>query len=269
MALVNVPLSVRLGDENEVLEQRLEKLSNRIRVACPGIVQSFDSTKQTVTVKLAIREMVSLEGNPYENLEIPILQDVPIYMPRAGNFVLTMPVTVGDECLVVFGDNCIDGWWESGKVSNQLDYRRHDLSDGFAIIGPWSQPRKINSYSTDSAVLRNLNNNSYIEVRDNDINIVTPMKVTVTAGSEVEVNAPTVDVNSTSVTVDATDVTVTATSAAINSPTVQVSGASITLAATSGVVLSGGGLSSIDAKNFLNHVHSGVQPGTGNTGGVV
>ena len=84
-----------------------------------------------------------------------------------------------------------------------------------------------------------------------------------TAGSEVEVNAPTVDVNSTSVTVDATDVTV------INSPTVQMSGASITLAATSGVVLSGGGLSSIDAKNFLNHVHSGVQPGSGNTGGVV
>jgi len=104
MALVNVPLSVRLGDENEVLEQRLEKLSNRIRVACPGIVQSFDSTKQTATVKLAIREMVSLEGKPYENIEIPILQDVPIYMPRAGNFVLTMPVTVGDECLVVFGE---------------------------------------------------------------------------------------------------------------------------------------------------------------------
>ena len=262
MALVNVPLSVRLGDENEVLEQRLEKLSNRIRVACPGIVQSFDSTKQTVTVKLAIREMVSLEGNPYENLEIPILQDVPIYMPRAGNFVLTMPVTVGDECLVVFGDNCIDGWWESGKVSNQLDYRRHDLSDGFAIIGPWSQPRKISGYSTNSAVLRNLNNDSYIEVKDDDINIVTPIKVTITAGSEVEVNAPTVDVN-------ATDVIIDATTATVNSPTVQVTGTSITLSGSGGVTLSGGGLSSIDAKNFLNHIHSGVQPGLGNTGGVV
>ena len=241
MALVNVPLSVRLSDDNEVLEQRLEKLSNRIRVACPGIVQSFDSTKQTVTVKLAIREMVSLEGKPYENLDIPILQDVPIYMPRAGNFVLTMPVKVGDECLVVFGDNCIDSWWESGKVSNQLDYRRHDLSDGFAIIGPWSQPRKISNYSTDSAVLRNLNNDSYVEVRDNDINIVAPMKVTVTAGSEVKVNAPTVNV-------DATDVTI---------------------AAANGVILSGSGLSSIDTKNFLNHVHNGVQTGSGNTGGVV
>ena len=262
MALVNVPLSVRLGDENEVLEQRLEKLSNRIRVACPGIVQSFDSTKQTVTVKLAIREMVSLEGNPYENLEIPILQDVPIYMPRAGNFVLTMPVTVGDECLVVFGDNCIDSWWESGSVSNQLDYSRHDLSDGFAIIGPWSQPKKVSGYSTNSAVLRNLNNDSYIEVKDNDINIVTPTKVTITAGSEVEVNAPTVDVN-------ATDVTIDATTATVNAPTVQVTGASVTLSGSSGVILSGGGLSSIDSKNFLNHVHSGVQGGLGNTGPVV
>jgi len=241
MALVNVPLSVKLGDENEVLERRFEKWAVRMRVACPGIIQSFDSTKQTVTVKLAIREMVSLEGKPYEHLDVPILQDVPIYMPRAGNFVLTMPVTVGDECLVVFGDNCIDSWWESGSVSNQLDYRRHDLSDGFAIIGPWSQPKKVSGYSTNSAVLRNLNNDSYIEVKDNDINIVTPTKVTITAGSEVEVNAPTVDVN-------ATDVTIDATTATVNAPTVQVTGASVTLSGSSGVILSGGGLSSIDSK---------------------
>jgi predicted RNA-binding protein with PIN domain len=269
MALYNVPLSVRLEDEREILDQRFEKWGERLRVACPGIIQSFDSVKQTVTVKLAIREMVSLAGKPYENLEIPILQDVPIYMPRAGNFVLTMPVTAGDECLVVFGDNCIDSWWESGKVSNQLDYRRHDLSDGFAIIGPWSQPRKISNYSTDSAVLRNLNNDSYVEVRDNDINIVTPTKVTVTAGSEIEVNAPTVDVNATDVTVDATNVKVVAQKTEVNSTTVQVTGGAITLNGSSGVTLIGGGLSSIDAKNFLGHVHSGVQGGLGNTGPVV
>jgi hypothetical protein len=267
--LFNLPLSVRITDEQEVLEKKLEKVSTRIRVACPGIIQSFDSTKQTVTVRLAIREKISLAGSPYEDTEIPILQEVPIYMPRAGNFVLTMPVTVGDECLVVFGDNCIDSWWQSGGVQNQLDNRRHDLSDGFAIIGPWSQPRKISNYSVDSAVLRNLNNDSYVEVRDNDINIITPIKVTITAGGEVEVNAPTVDVNATDVTVDATTVKVTAQSTEVNSTTVQVTGGSITLSGSSGVILSGGGLSSIDAKNFLGHVHSGVQGGLGNTGPVV
>jgi phage baseplate assembly protein gpV len=258
---LNIPIAMRLEDELEYSEQRLEKLSYRIRVAMPGIIQSFDPEKQIVSVRLAIREHLSFGGKPYEDLEIPTLCDVPIYMPRAGNFVLTMPVTIGDECLVVFGDNCFDAWWETGSVSNQMDNRRHDLSDGFAIIGVWSQPRVVPSYSTDSAVLRNLNNDSYVEVRDSDINIITPTKVTITAGSEVEVNAPTVDVNATTVTVDATEVTVT-------SPTVSVTGGTITLTGTSGVGLVGSSLSTIDGKNFLNHTHTGVQTGLGNTGGV-
>lgn len=255
MAKFKIPLSVRLVSEEELLEDKLDKLSYRIRVACPGFIRSFDSAKQTVTVELAIREKLSFAGAPFEDVAIPILQDVPIFMPRAGNFVLTMPVTVGDECLVVFGDNCIDSWWETGAVGNQMDNRRHDLSDGFALLGVWSQPKVISNYSTDSAVLRNLNNDSYVEVKEDDINIITPTKVTVTAGSEVEVNAPTVTVNATTVTVEAT--------------TVAVTGGTITLTGSSGVILSGGGLSKIDTKNFINHVHSGVQIGTGNTGGVV
>lgn len=138
--------------------------------------------------------------------------------------------------------------------------------EGFLLS---TQPNVISDYSTDSTRLRNLLNDSYVEVKDNDINIVTPTKVTITAGSEVEVNAPTVDVNATTVTVDATDVTVTAQKTTVNSTTVQVTGGTITLTGSSGVTLAGNGLSQIDSKNFLSHVHSGVEPGIGNTGGVV
>lgn len=262
MSVYDVPITARLDDSEEVLEKNLEKTSRNIRVACPGIITEFDAEKQTVSVQLSIQERISFHGKPFEDITIPELQDVPIYMPRAGNFVLTMPVTIGDECLVVFADMCIDSWYQSGGTSNvQMDNRRHDLSDGFALLGVWSQPRVISNYSTDSAVLRNLNNDSYVEVKDSDINIITPTKVTITAGSEVEVNAPTVDVNATTVTVDATDVTVT-------SPTVSVTGGTITLTGTSGVGLVGSSLSTIDGKNFLNHTHTGVQTGLGNTGGV-
>lgn len=268
MTISNVPFTSRLDDSVENIEKKLDLLSYRIRVAVPGIVQAFDSATQLVTVKVAIRERLSFRGKPFEDLDIPELAMVPIFMPRAGNFVLTMPVAVGDECLVVFADNCYDSWWETGAVGNQMDNRRHDLSDGFAILGVWSKPKVISGYSTDSAFLRNLNNDSYVEVRDNDVNIVTPMKVTITAGSEVEVNAPIVDVNADNVTVDAIEAVVTAPTVSINSTTVQVTGGTITLVGSSGVSLVGGGLSSIDAKNFLNHVHSGVEPGLGNTGGV-
>jgi hypothetical protein len=240
--VVKFPLTARLDDTTEIIERRLEKLSRTIRVASPGIIQSFDANKQTVTVKIAIKEKMSFGGKPFEDLEIPILLDVPIYMPRAGNFVLTMPVTVGDECLVVFSDTCIDSWFDTGDVGEQIDLRRHDLSDGFAIIGVWSQPNVITSYSTDSVVLRNLNNDSLIEVKDTEINIKAPMKITIESDSEVEVKA------STSATVEAPMVEVKASGqATIDSPMVMISN-----------------------RNFLLHTHSGgIIPPNSLTGPVI
>ena len=63
----------------------------------------------------------------------------------------------------------MDAWWQSGGVQNQIDCRRHDLSDGYCIPGPWSQPRTIPNYSTSSAQLRTESGSSYIELEANDI----------------------------------------------------------------------------------------------------
>ena len=85
-------------------------------------------------------------------MDIPVLLDVPIVIPRAGGYCLTMPIKQGDECLVVFGDMCIDGWWHMAAYKIKL--KREDMiyqTDGFAILGTWSQPRVIKDYSTDSA----------------------------------------------------------------------------------------------------------------------
>jgi hypothetical protein len=143
-------------------------------VAAPGIVQSFDAGKQTVQVSVAVREKISIDG-VLEDVEIPLLLDVPILMPRAGGFSLTLPVQAGDECLVVFGDSCMDAWWQSGGVQDQIDRRRHDLSDGFAILGPWSQPRTISGYSTNSAVLRNSDGSVKVEVKSGEVDVTAPV----------------------------------------------------------------------------------------------
>ena len=161
-----------------------QQASNRLRVAIPGIVQSYDASQQTVTVQVALREKLSIDGN--ENwVDIPLLLDVPIIFPRSGGYVLTLPITSGDEVLVVFGDCCIDAWWQSGGVQNQIDTRRHDLSDAFAIPGPWSQPRRVPGYSTNSCQLRNEAGSAYVELSGSTINIV---------GSAVNIMAPNVTV---------------------------------------------------------------------------
>jgi hypothetical protein len=164
----------RTGSTEELYRRLMENMANNLRVAMPGIIQAFDASTQTATVQLALREKIrDLSGN-INQVEIPLLLDVPVVLPRAGAFILTMPVQKGDECLVVFADMCIDAWFSHGGVQNQLEKRRHDLSDAFAILGAWSQPNKISNYSTTSAQLRNEAGTSYIEIKNNEINIVSP-----------------------------------------------------------------------------------------------
>jgi len=58
----------------------------------------------------------------------------------------------------------MDGWWQNGGVQNQVERRRHDLSDGFAIIGFRNQQNLVPNYSASSAQLRNASGSAYIEL---------------------------------------------------------------------------------------------------------
>jgi hypothetical protein len=177
-----VTISERLADGNnkeEFYRRMLDNFASNLRVAVPGIIHDFDPVTQTATVQVALREKITNADLTQQWMDIPLLLDVPIVVPRAGGFVLTMPVTPGDECLIVFADMCMDAWFSSGGVQNQMEKRRHDLSDGFAILGAWSQPHKLANYSTTSAQLRSVDGAAYISL----------------AGSEVDIVAPTVKIN--------------------------------------------------------------------------
>jgi protein gp138 len=99
---------------------------------------------------------------------------VPIVIPRAGIYSLTLPIAVGDECLVVFGDMDIGAWWDAGaanKAQNQIHERRHTLADGFALLGISSQPRVLNDYSTTSAQLRTEDGATYVDLASGQITL--------------------------------------------------------------------------------------------------
>ncbi|RKN75087.1 hypothetical protein D7M11_26010 [Paenibacillus ginsengarvi] len=160
-------------------QRMLNSFASGMRVAVPGIIHDFNPLSQTASVQVAIRERI-IDGELQQHwVDIPLLLDVPVVLPRAGGFVLTMPVRPGDECLVVFADMCIDAWFSSGGVQNQIERRRHDLSDGLAIMGAWSQPRVVANYSTTAAQLRS---------EDGSVSIsLGPVAI--------DINAPTVRIN--------------------------------------------------------------------------
>lgn len=148
---------------------------NRLRVAMPGIVHSYNAEKQTCTVQPAIRETLRDDQGMVSQVALPLLLDVPVVFPRAGSWAITLPVQKGDECLVIFADACIDAWWQSGGVQNPAELRRHDLSDAIAILGPTSQPKKLANVAGDGIELRNLAGNVKIKLGAGGIDLQAPV----------------------------------------------------------------------------------------------
>jgi hypothetical protein len=165
-----ITLAERLRLVNTITREFAHQMACDLRVSLPGIIEDFDASKQTATVRLAIREKVNIDFQPVD-VEIPLLLDVPIVVPRAGGYIITLPVKKGDECLVLFSDMCINSWFTSGGVQNQERRRRHDLSDSFAILGPWSQPRVLDGYSQSGIQIRSEDGETFLEVIKGQVHV--------------------------------------------------------------------------------------------------
>lgn len=162
----------RTNDPFEAAKLIVDGRQCRIWTAMPGIIQSYDATKQTVTVQLAIQGRNTDLSNNTKWVNLPILQDVPICFPCGGagqnstnkGVSITFPVQQGDECLVVFASRCFDAWWQNGGVQPPLEARMHDLSDGFAILGFRSQPRKLTNVDTSKFQIRSDDDQAIFEI---------------------------------------------------------------------------------------------------------
>lgn len=186
----------RSGDLAETFKSERETTKNQIRVALPGIVQSFDPDAVTAVVQPAIRSVETDNDGNRVTKNYPLLVDVPVVFPRGGGCTLTFPVKAGDECLVIFADRCIDFWWQNGGVQEPVDDRVHDLSDAFCIVGPQSQAQKISGISTSAAQLRTDDGAAFVEVAaGHNVTVKTPGALTATAEGGTTITSPTITLN--------------------------------------------------------------------------
>ena len=169
-------LSERTADQAAIVEAGMNAMAKEIRVAIPGIVEAWDKDTQTVSVRCAIRERIRNDENISE-MEIPMLVDVPVVFPSAGGYSFLACPAKGDECLVIFADMCIDAWWQNGSVQSQMEYRRHDLSDGFAIMGCWSQPNLRKKFPTEGCVMQNASGTAGISIRGGTVNLFGTVQI--------------------------------------------------------------------------------------------
>ncbi len=177
-----------LNDAEAAITTALDGRQARIWTALPGIVQSVDWDMMTVEVQPAIQGVATNSQGAQSYVNLPKLVDVPICFPSAGGFLLTLPIAADDEVLVIIASRCIDAWWQNGGANNvPLELRMHDLSDGFAIPGPRSQPNvPSGAISSTNAQLRNDAGTTYVEITPaGNINLISPTGIQIAAPSVV------------------------------------------------------------------------------------
>jgi hypothetical protein len=145
---------------------------------------------QTASVQPAITENIQIGEEDAKPVKLPLLTDVPIYFPRANGYCITLPIAKGDECLLVFADMCLDGWWQSGGVQDQMETRRHDLSDAIAIVGITSQPRKVTAYDPGKLQIRTDDQGVITEIdkAEQAVNVVRCRKLTANVSELIDAN---------------------------------------------------------------------------------
>ena len=152
-------------DAQECLQSAVRSALLNVHTCLPGIVESYDGGTQTCEVRPSIKRVFTALGSN----ALPMCGQVPVVYPGGA---LTFDIVKGDECLILFSERCIDRWYADGGVQDAPIYRMHDLSDGFAVVGPNSLPNLLASIGAGTE-LRNRSGTNRVALRDGKVFIGT------------------------------------------------------------------------------------------------
>lgn len=241
----------------ETLQNAIEHQLDGINTAIPAIVVRADLENSLVDVQ----PVINFKAYDGSTTERPVILGVPLQYPASKTSAFTFPVQTGDTVLLVFSQRGLDVWKRgTGYPTTPSDFRTFDIKDAIAIPGVMPNGMSINSPSKhvlphsirDAVIAHNLGSGNEVEVRlgaDGRVEISTSNKPTIINCSDATINAETINLNATSMVVDVANTTWIG---AINH---------------SGNYTMTGGVATFNGVVFNTHVHSGVQTGSGNSGG--
>ena len=121
-------LEPNLPDLMQNLKRDIFRSMNCVKI---GEIKSFDATKKTAKIQIQFKH-VREDG---QIVSVSPLVDCPVFTLQGGGSAIEMPITAGDQCIILFSDRNIDSWFQTGGEGAPLNSRCHDLSDGIALVG--------------------------------------------------------------------------------------------------------------------------------------
>lgn len=152
-------------DLSQLLIEFEENLLSKFNCCKIGKIIKFYPEDKTADIQILSKKEIN--GTLYD---YPLLSKCLIIGDK-----ITQPVLINDNCIVLFNDFNIDSYFETGTSQQPYNNRKHDLSDGIAILGVNSLVNKI-EYDNNNIVL---NYQSSIKIGEN-INLQANNNINIT-----------------------------------------------------------------------------------------
>lgn len=183
-------LTPMTADLTTLLNTFREVIFNTLNCHKVGKIVSFDSANQTAQVEMIIQKKLN-----NVILEYPVLVDCPVFVLSGGNARITMPISAGDSCLVLFNDEDMDNWFATGAKQEALTNRKHSFTDALVIVGFRHQANKISDYNSSNLEIHK--GNAIITVADDKVEVTDgTAKITVTSGN-ITIQGGNININGT------------------------------------------------------------------------
>lgn len=167
----------------EVIRKAIDHRLASIHTMLPGVVESYDATKQTASVRIAVQNTITTE-NGEETIAFPLLTDVPVGHPRAGDWFVHFPIAAGDCVTLHFGERALDQFRLLGADQPVLDFRKHDISDAIAYpVNVYPDAAPLTGLNADTLSIGHISGSTIHIKTDGTVNLgsATPTDAIATA----------------------------------------------------------------------------------------
>ena len=108
-------------DLEDIINGAISDYSYLINCHRVGTIEGFNPQEQTADIQLVDKGVFSTDQGDIV-VDFPLLVNCPVVIPKGINGGLTIPINIGDTCLVCFNDRDLDNWLIDG-LTQRLQFR--------------------------------------------------------------------------------------------------------------------------------------------------
>lgn len=112
----------------DVVQDIVTQALTNVHTVTVAVVTGVD--EKTINVEPVVNRVVN-----GRSIKLPEFINVPPIFLQGGSSYTAHPIAVGDSCLLLISERCFDAWYAGSNFVSPPEFRMHDYSDGFALVG--------------------------------------------------------------------------------------------------------------------------------------